>query len=141
MTSTDAAAAMTGTRAGHDRLGALLLIDAAMCAACGAVAIAAAGPVVDLLGVESQAWVRGIGVFLVVYSLALWSLTRVNRSIAVRGAAATAVGDGVWVAATVALVIAGVFSGVGIAVMIATGLVVGALGTAKVDAIRSARVS
>jgi hypothetical protein len=54
----------------------------------------------------------------------------------VRGGAATAVGDGVWVAATVSLVIAGVFSGVGIAVMSAMGVVVAALGTAKVDAIR-----
>jgi hypothetical protein len=136
MTSTNAAAAITSTRTGHDRLRALLLIDAAACSASGAVAIAAPGPVADLLGVESHAWVRGIGVFLVVYGLALWSLTRARRSIAVRGGAASAVGDGIWVVASVALVIAGVFSGVGIAVMSAMGLVVAALGTAKVDAIR-----
>lgn len=136
MTSAATPFTASPARTGHARLRNLFLFDAATCAATGLVAITAAGPVADLLGVDSHAWVRGVGAFLVVYSVSLWSLSRAPRATAVLGAVATAVGDGVWVAVTVALAIAGAFSGAGIAVMSAVGVVVAALGTAKFDAIR-----
>ena len=126
----------TGTGSGRVPLRTLLLIDAATCVATGSVAIAAAGPIADLLGLDSHAWVRGVGVFLVAYSAALWSLARANPVTARRGALVTTAGDGVWVVATVALVIAGAFSGAGIAVVGAVGLAVAALGAAKAEAVR-----
>jgi hypothetical protein len=67
------------------------------------------------------------------------SLTRTRTAVASRGAAATAVGDGLWVVATIALVSAGAFSGAGIAAMTAVAVVVAALGTAKVRALRNRR--
>jgi hypothetical protein len=136
MTAAATPGTATSARTGHERLRTLFRIDAATCAATALVAITAAAPVADLLGVDSHAWVRGVGAFLVVYSVSLWSLTRAPRATAVLGAAATAAGDGLWVAVTVVLAMAGAFSGVGTAVMGAVGVVVAALGIAKVEAIR-----
>jgi hypothetical protein len=136
MTSTTAPVAMTDRRLRSERVRGLLLVDAATCVVTGVVALVAAGPVADRIGVDSEAWVRGTGVFLVVYSFALGLLARARPAVAASGAAATAIGDGLWIAATIALVVAGIFSGGGIGLMSAVALVVAALGLAKARAVR-----
>ena len=125
------------TTTSSDRLRTLLHIDAVACAAAGLVAAVAADPVADLLGTERVGIVRGVGVFLVVYAIDLLLLARVRRDTLLRtGTAATAVGDALWVAATLGLVVAGAFDPAGVAAVLALGAVVAGLGVAKTATLR-----
>ena len=131
--STITVAAATAT----DRLRTLLHIDAVACAGTGLAAAVAADPVADLLGTTRVGIVRGVGVFLVVYALDLLLLSRVGRDTVLRtGTALTAVGDGLWVAATLGLIVAGAFEAAGVAAVLAVGTVVAALGVTKTATLR-----
>ena len=123
------------------RLRTLLTIDGAMCLASGAVAVVGAGPIADLLGVESSGAVRAVGLFLLVYGLDLLLLARWRGTLAERGAAATAVGDALWVASTIVLVASGAFSGGGVLVMLAMAVPVAALGITKTASLRERAVA
>jgi hypothetical protein len=114
----------------------LLTIDALLCAVSGVIALAAAGPVADLLGVDARGWVSGVGVFLLFYAADLWFLSRSRETVARRGAAVTAIGDALWVAGTAVLIAAGVLSAAGVTTMVIVALPVGALGVAKAVALR-----
>jgi hypothetical protein len=131
------AATAVSTSVARPALRTLLRVDAALCAASGVIGLAAARPVADLLGLDGGGWVAGVGAFLVLYAGGLWTLARARPAITSAGAAVTAVGDGIWVLATLALIAAGVFSGAGVATMVAVAVPVGALGVAKARARRA----
>jgi hypothetical protein len=120
-------------------LRALLRLDAIACAASGAVAVLAASPVADLVGVDTTGWVRGIGAFLVVYGAAL-AVAAVAPLAVVRAVASTsAAGDALWVAATLVLVATGAFSAAGVVVVLAMAAVVATLGVLKARALVTTR--
>jgi hypothetical protein len=114
----------------------ILLIDAVTCASAGLITAAASSAVADLLDAE-QPPVLGTGLFLLGYTIGLLAFARSCARVQRQGLAVTAVGDALWVLASVALVIAGTFSAAGNAVVLAVALVVAAIGVTKVAALRA----
>lgn len=83
-----------------------LRLDAVVTAANGAAYLALAGPLHDGLGV-SEAALRGVGAFLMVFGLAVW-LTAAGREVPRRAVAAIVVVNAVWALESVALVALGI---------------------------------
>lgn len=131
-------AAVTQTPTADGRPGArtILQLDAATCATSGLVAAIGASPVADLLDVGGG-WVLGTGVFLLVYAAGLWGFARSTPRVQRQGAVLTAVGDALWVTASVALVVTGTFSAAGNAIVLAVATVVAAIGMAKLSILRA----
>ena len=105
----------------------LLRIDAAMCIGSGlALAVAVGG------------WVRAVGVFLVVYGVAVGVLSSVTSPRLLRtGALLTIAGDAGWVVATVAAVALGAFATAGgTAVALSLAVPVAAMGALKKAALQ-----
>ncbi len=118
-------------------LHALLRVDAALCAATGAVAVAAAAPVADVLGPDvPTSAVRAVGLALLVWAVDVALLSRARGRLLRRGAVAVAAVNVAWEVATVGLVIAGAFSLPGGVLALAVAAVVGGLGLLQLRAVR-----
>ena len=119
------------------RLRGLLRADAGLCALTGLLAAGAAGQVAGLLGPDVSATVvRVVGLALVVYALDLAVTSRAAARWQRPAALAAGVGNLVWDAVTVGLVLTGAFSATGAAVALALGAVVGGLGLLQLRAAR-----
>lgn len=115
----------------------LLRLDAALCAATGALAVAAAPAVADVLGPDVPASaVRVVGVALLVWAVDVALLARASDRRRRRGAVLVAGVNLAWEAATVVLVVAGAFSVAGAVVALAVAAVVGGLGLLQLHARR-----
>lgn len=111
----------------------LLLADASLSAALGAVLVTAAPA--DLLGLSSTTPLRVVGAVLLVLAadLALLARTRAAR----RWVLLAGVGSLAWEAASLALAVLGDLSAVGTALVVGQGLVFGALGVLQLRAGRA----
>lgn len=119
-------------------LAGLLRLDAALCAATGALAVAAAPVVAEVLGPDITATaVRVVGVALLVWAVDVALLTRASGRLLRRGAVAVAGVNLAWEVATIALVLAGAFSAFGAGLALAVGAVVGGLGLLQLRALRA----
>ena len=119
-----------------DLLG-LLRLDAALCATTGALALAAAAPVADVLGPDVPTTaVRVVGLALLVWAVDVALLTRARGRVLRRGAVAVAVVNVAWEVATVVLVVRGAFSVTGAVLALAVAAVVGGLGLLQLRAVR-----
>ena len=116
----------------------LLRLDAALCGATGALAVAAAPPVADVLGPDvSTTAVRVVGVALLVWAADVALLARASGRLLRRGAVAVAGVNLAWELATVVLVLAGAFSVGGAVLALAVAAVVGGLGLLQLRALRA----
>ena len=116
----------------------LLRLDGALCAATGALCVAAAPAVADLLGPDVPATaVRVVGVALLVWAVDVALLARRSFRTVRRTAIAAGVANLAWEVATVALVAAGAFSVAGAVTALVVAAVVGGLGLVQLRAVRS----
>ena len=124
-------------RRGSLDLRALLRLDAALCAATGALTVAAAPAVADALGPDVPTTaVRVVGVALLVWAVDVALLARASGRLLRRGAAAVGAVNLAWEVATVVLVLAGAFSLGGAVLALAVAAVVGGLGLLQLRALR-----
>ncbi len=115
----------------------LLRLDAALCAATGALAVAAAPVVADVLGPDvTTTAVRVVGVALLVWAVDVALLARTSGRLLRRATVAVAGVNVAWELATVVLVAAGAFSLGGAVLALAVGAVVGGLGLLQLRALR-----
>lgn len=118
----------------RSRQARLLLTDAGLSGALGLALAAAAGPVADLLGTDATTTVRWVGVALVLLAV---DLVLLARSRFVRPAVlAAGVGSLAWEAASLVTAAVADLSTTGTVLVVAQGLVFGALGLLQ---LRSAR--
>jgi hypothetical protein len=116
----------------------LLRLDAALCAATGALAVAAAPAVAEVLGPDvTSTAVRVVGVALLVWAVDVALLARASGRRLRRGTVAVAGVNLAWEVATIGLVLAGAFSPVGTGLALAVGAVVGGLGLLQLRALRA----
>lgn len=127
-TTTAPPAARTATDAPLRRV---IRADVVACAGSGALLLAAAGPLADVLGVTNAAPVQAAGAFLLVLGLALAVLARTPHDVLVRLTPWSAAGDALWAAGSLAIAAAAPLSGVGRALVAAQGLAVAGMAVAK----------
>ena len=132
-TTTARPAARTATDAPLRRV---IRVDVVACAGSGALLLAAAGPLADVLDVTNAAPVQAAGAFLVVLGLALAVLARTPHDVIVRLTPWSAAGDALWAAGSLAIAAAAPLSGVGRALVAAQGLAVAGMAVAKLMARR-----
>ncbi|MBB3086386.1 hypothetical protein [Geodermatophilus sabuli] len=94
----------TTTTAPPTLLHRALALDAAVTGVNGAAYLLAAGPLADLLGLPA-AWLRGTGVFLLVFTAAVGSVAARPVPSAVRAVVAA---NALWAAGSIAVVLAGI---------------------------------
>jgi hypothetical protein len=119
-----------------DLLG-LLRLDAALCAASGALALTAPAFVADVLGPDvPTSAVRVGGAALLVWAVDVALLTLARGRLLRRGAVAVATVNVAWEVATVVLVVRGAFSLPGAVLALVVATVVGGLGLLQLRAVR-----
>jgi hypothetical protein len=129
------------TRTGDDGrlLRFALRLDAAASGALGLVGLAAAPLLADLLGPPAAA-LRSTGAFLVVYALALVAVAA-RETISRPAAWAVVIGNGTWVACTVAATVAGweALTALGVGVALAQAAAVAVFADLQWTGLRRAR--
>lgn len=110
-----------------ERLRTVLALNAATTAVAGIVCAVAAEPVAGLLSTEHAGVVRVVGVGLVLFAADLLVLRAAHPRRLVVGSKVAAVADAGWSAGTVIVALAGLLDPLGVALVLATGLVTGAL--------------
>ena len=114
----------------------VIRVDVVACAGSGALLLAAAGPLADVLDVTNAAPIQAAGAFLVVLGLALAVLARTPHDVLVRLTPWSAAGDALWATGSLAIAAAAPLSGVGRALVAAQGLAVAGMAVAKLMARR-----
>jgi hypothetical protein len=148
MTSTTQHAAAPTTERGGEvtterveqagRVRAVLLANAAVTGACGAVMLAAGGWLADAAEVE-RVWVTGIAAFFLVLALAVAALASGSARTAITTARLLAVADAGWTLATVGVVVAGALALTGALLALAVAVVTAGFAVAEHRAARTAR--
>jgi hypothetical protein len=121
--------------AGTGLLPFALRLDAAVSGANGVVYLAAAGALHDGLGV-SEAALRGVGAFFLVFAASVWAISRAPRRTAVR---VVAVGNVLYAVECVALLALGVLddpTALGATWVVAQALVVAGFGALQLTGLR-----
>ncbi len=106
----------------------VLRANAGFSAASGLVAVLAAGPVADLLAIDTPWLVRLVGAGLLGFAAAVFLISRAGPRRLARDTVAVSVSDFAWVVATGAIVALGWLSGTGAIVMGLIAVVVAAFG-------------
>ncbi|MGY6502558.1 MAG: hypothetical protein ACXIVQ_16865 [Acidimicrobiales bacterium] len=109
----------------------VLAIDAALALAAGALAAAAAGPIAEGAGLDSSTSLRWIGVGLLILGVDLAILSRAPERWVRRLAPVTAVGDVVWVVASIVVATTVDLATWAAVTVIAQAAAVGAIAAAK----------
>jgi len=145
MTSTDTFITSTAASPGSRAAGAastlrrVFLVDVALCAATGALLLAAADPLADLADVSTTSGIRAAGAFLVALAAALAGAARTTTTTLVRVAPWSAAGDLGWALGSFVVALAVDMSAAGRILVVLQALVVVGVAAAKLTARRSAR--
>jgi hypothetical protein len=119
----------------------LVRADAAVCALSGLALLLASDPLSDVAGVATTTPARGAGAFLVLLGVGLAWLSNVSDRTRLRWVPLSASGDLVWGLASLAVAVLVDLSGAGRTVIALQGLLVLAIGEAKLVLHRRARVA
>lgn len=122
-----------------DPLRRVIWLDVAACGVLGIGLVGLAGPVADLLDIESSAPVVAAGAFLTVLAVGLVWLARASTPARLRLTPWSAAGDVAWAVGSVALAAAAPLSGVGRVLVAVQGLAVAGMAVAKTSAHPHAR--
>lgn len=98
--------------------------NAAFCSLSGAAIAAFSGVLPGRLGAGSSGFYLGLGLFLVLYGVQLFFLSRRERIRRLEGILVVA-GDAAWVAGSAVVAAAGILTPTGVALVLATAAVVG----------------
>ncbi len=113
--------------------------DAVLCLVSGGLLVAGAAPLADLAGLDPTWPVAAVGGFLLLLGANLLLLARASARLLLALTPWSADGDLLWAAASVAVAVGVSMTATGRALVLAQGLVVAAVGVAKLKAVRAAR--
>ncbi len=123
------------------RLRNVLRLNAGFSTATGVVALAAGGPVADLLGIDDAWSVRSAGAMLLGFAVVVLIVASLRTTRLDRWSLAVSLADLGWVGGTVGVIAAGWLSTGGAVTMGVVGLLVGELGVAQLRARRRLRLA
>jgi hypothetical protein len=113
--------------------------DAVLCLVSGGLLVAGVAPIADLLGVEPRWPVAAAGAFLLLLGANLLFLARAAARHVLALTPWSADGDFLWAIASIAVALGVSLTGPGRALILVQGVVVAAVGVAKLRAVRAAR--